>query len=49
MKNPLIHRHPSCKNQLPSALEIIIVVIQITTIEISSAQDVAAYQAQRVM
>jgi hypothetical protein len=34
---------------MPSAPEIIIIGIQITTIEMSSAQDVAAYQAQRVM
>jgi hypothetical protein len=49
MKKPLIHPQPSCKNQLPSAPEIIIIVIQITTIKMSSAQGVAAYEAQRVM
>ena len=32
-KKPLTRRHPSCKNQLPSAPEIIMVVIKITIIE----------------
>jgi hypothetical protein len=36
-------------NYVLNLLEIIFVVIQITTIETSSAQSVAAYQAQRVM
>jgi hypothetical protein len=44
----LIYRHPLCTNQLPSALEFIFVVIQITTTETSPAQNVAAYQAQCV-